>query len=327
MRYVNLFVALLVAPLTFGQTITDNINPTCETAIPICSNLTQSVVYQSGQNIFYNCGAPSSYFYSYNTISGVTASINFSAGAGVTGTYILYGPLQGDVAEQCQSVSSNAAIYTSGALSTSNNLSVSGGASYILQIIPSSCGLITGTADRGIEITLSYDPDAMKCGEEIACDDCIPSFAPSTGDYMVSAWVKEDQADAYTSSYMNSALTISFTGDPTTYTLTPVGEIIDGWQRIEGKISIPAAATDISISLVANNVDAFFDDIRFFPFDGSMMSYVYDPESLRLMAELDERNYATLYEYDEEGKLVRVKKETERGIMTIQENRDNIKKQ
>ena len=55
-----------------------------------------------------------------------------------------------------------------------------------------------------------------------------------------------------------------------------------------------------------------------------MMSYVYDPISLRLMAELDERNYATLYEYDEEGKLIRVKKETEKGIMTIQENRDNI---
>jgi hypothetical protein len=57
-----------------------------------------------------------------------------------------------------------------------------------------------------------------------------------------------------------------------------------------------------------------------------MMSYVYDPISLRLMAELDERNYATLYEYDEEGKLIRIKKETEKGIMTIQENRDNIRK-
>jgi hypothetical protein len=45
------------------------------------------------------------------------------------------------------------------------------------------------------------------------------------------------------------------------------------------------------------------------------------------MAELDERNYATFYEYDEEGKLIRVKKETEKGVMTIQENRDNIKKQ
>jgi hypothetical protein len=44
------------------------------------------------------------------------------------------------------------------------------------------------------------------------------------------------------------------------------------------------------------------------------------------MAELDERNYAKLYEYDEEGKLIRVKKETEKGIMTIQENRENSSK-
>ena len=52
-----------------------------------------------------------------------------------------------------------------------------------------------------------------------------------------------------------------------------------------------------------------------------MKSYVYDPVSLRLMAELDENNYATFYEYDDEGTLVRVKKETDEGIMTIKENR------
>ena len=57
-----------------------------------------------------------------------------------------------------------------------------------------------------------------------------------------------------------------------------------------------------------------------------MKSYVYDPINMRLVAELDERNYATMYEYDEEGKLVRVKKETERGIMTIKENRNNTSK-
>jgi hypothetical protein len=44
------------------------------------------------------------------------------------------------------------------------------------------------------------------------------------------------------------------------------------------------------------------------------------------MAELDENNFATFYEYDDEGSLVRVKKETERGIMTIKENRSSYKK-
>lgn len=64
---------------------------------------------------------------------------------------------------------------------------------------------------------------------------------------------------------------------------------------------------------------AYFDDIRVHPFDGSMVTYVYDPVSMRLVAQLDERNYSTMYEYDEEGRLKRVKKETEKGIMTIQE--------
>lgn len=57
-----------------------------------------------------------------------------------------------------------------------------------------------------------------------------------------------------------------------------------------------------------------------------MKSYVYDPLTLRLTAELDEQNYATFYEYDEEGALIRVKKETERGIMTIKESRNNSSK-
>ena len=37
----------------------------------------------------------------------------------------------------------------------------------------------------------------------------------------------------------------------------------------------------------------------------------------------DDENYATFYEYDEEGALVRIKKETERGVMTIREARQS----
>ena len=58
-----------------------------------------------------------------------------------------------------------------------------------------------------------------------------------------------------------------------------------------------------------------------------MKSFVYDPITLRLMAEMDERNYATFYEYDEEGALTRVKKETVRGVKTIQESRNNSSRQ
>jgi hypothetical protein len=39
------------------------------------------------------------------------------------------------------------------------------------------------------------------------------------------------------------------------------------------------------------------------------------------MADLDENNFASFYEYDDDGTLIRVKKETERGIKTVRETR------
>lgn len=170
-------------------------------------------------------------------------------------------------------------------------------------------------------------PDFQEDPPSDNCKNCITSFSPTAGKYIVSAWVSEDGASMNTVTYENASIGISFTGDPALYTLAPTGRIIDGWQQIQQVIEVPAGATEIHLTLQSGGVDTYFDDIRFHPLDGSMVSYVYDPGNLRLMAKLDERNYATFYEYDEEGKLTRVKRETERGVMTIQENRDNIRKQ
>jgi hypothetical protein len=43
-----------------------------------------------------------------------------------------------------------------------------------------------------------------------------------------------------------------------------------------------------------------------------MKSFVYDPETFKLMSELDDNNYATFYEYDNEGGLVRIKRNGKR---------------
>lgn len=160
------------------------------------------------------------------------------------------------------------------------------------------------------------------------CSDCIASFAPIPGKkYLISGWTKEKNAPQATTTYTNAYLKILFPSIAgSTGAFMGGGVIIDGWQRIEGVFLIPPSATDMSIKLDCLSGDCYFDDIRVFPFDGSMKSYVYDPVNMRLVAELDERNYATFYEYDEEGKLSRVKKETEKGKMTIQENRNNTKK-
>lgn len=185
---------------------------------------------------------------------------------------------------------------------------------YIIELILKSC---SG------EINFTLNPSYTRKTASLACQDCIPSFNPGAGKYVLSAWVKEEGAALTKTSYSYPSIEISFPSIMTTHDFTPSGQIIDGWQKIDTIFEIPSGASDFVLKLKVSSGNAFFDDIRIFPYDGSMISYVYDPINLRLVAELDERNYAKIYEYDEEGKLIRIKKETEKGIMTIQENRES----
>lgn len=167
--------------------------------------------------------------------------------------------------------------------------------------------------------------------QEVRTDN---SFLPKAGKYIISGWVKEKHPKQVIS--YNSYITFSLTGinNPVNENLMTSGNIIDGWQRVVGIVEIPVLSNEtnakLEIALQCNNIsggECYFDDIRFYPFNGNMKSFVYDEDTQRLMAELDENNYATFYEYDLEGGLIRVKKETERGVYTIQETRSNtIKK-
>jgi hypothetical protein len=71
---------------------------------------------------------------------------------------------------------------------------------------------------------------------------------------------------------------------------------------------------------------AYNDDIRIYPSNAIVKTFVYAPKDQKLSAELDENNYATFYDYDETGQLIRIRKETERGIVTIKEQRMYQKK-
>jgi YD repeat-containing protein len=109
--------------------------------------------------------------------------------------------------------------------------------------------------------------------------------------------------------------------------LNPAGPIIDGWQRIEGEFTTPAGGNTMELRLVNSSANSvYFDDIRIHPYNANMKSYVYDPVNLRLTAELDPNNYATYYEYDEEGTLIRTKIETKEGIKTVTETRSALQK-
>ncbi len=155
------------------------------------------------------------------------------------------------------------------------------------------------------------------------------SFLPEAGKYIVSGWVKENHPQQVITYQSYITLNITDLTVLVNENFSPQGNIIDGWQRIIGIVEIPDLSNTIAtlnIELNCNNSSGgacYFDDIRFYPFNGNMKSFVYDEATQRLMAELDENNYATFYEYDQEGGLIRVKKETERGVYTIQETRSN----
>lgn len=132
--------------------------------------------------------------------------------------------------------------------------------------------------------------------------------------YYFSAWVK----------VADNSTTATLTVDATPIASTsPHNQKIEGWQRLEGKFTTGSSTIDIAVSATGGTV--YIDDVRIQPFKSAMKTFVYDPLTLWLKAELDERNYATFYNYDEEGNVVQIKKETKEGIRTITSNRKNVK--
>ncbi|HEX7905253.1 MAG TPA: hypothetical protein VF487_15380 [Chitinophagaceae bacterium] len=149
-----------------------------------------------------------------------------------------------------------------------------------------------------------------------------PVFSiPSNKKMVFSAWVRE--SNILVSSYANNEVQIDFgSGNTNNNTIKPTGPIIEGWQRYEGYFTAPSTVSEMNLKFVNNSGQPiYFDDIRIHPFNANMKSYVYDPVSLRLTSELDANNYASFYEYDEEGGLIRTKAETKEGIKTINETR------
>lgn len=141
--------------------------------------------------------------------------------------------------------------------------------------------------------------------------------------YVFSAWVK----DGYPLTTSNGGIQVTINGAPFEQPLVRKATV-EGWKLVEGTFvtpSNPNGLTQISLT-ISGPSNLKIDDIRIFPFDAQIKTFSYDDVTLRLMGELDENNYATFYEYDSEGSLTRVKKETERGILTIKESKTGYKK-
>lgn len=163
----------------------------------------------------------------------------------------------------------------------------------------------------------------------IEATDCIPTFEPEADNeddvtYLLTFWGKQvfDNSEPIFD-YEDITVDIDLGVDALDVTTTR-SAIIEGWQRFECTFTIPAMSEgnlEITINNETNSNNIYIDDIRIMPEAAMGKCYVFDYKTQWLMAEMDENHYATFYEYDEDGKLVRVKKETEAGIMTIQEGR------
>jgi PA14 domain len=149
---------------------------------------------------------------------------------------------------------------------------------------------------------------------------------------LLSAWVKVGTVNCcFPATYDNGSNSISIGWDQSGWisnVFKPAGPVIEGWQRYEGVFDVPAGVPSVTITLnnTGSSSPVFFDDLRIQPYNSNMKSYVYHSSNLRLMAELDENNYSSLYEYDDDGTLTRVKKETQLGIKTITETRSATQK-
>jgi hypothetical protein len=145
--------------------------------------------------------------------------------------------------------------------------------------------------------------------------------------YVFSVWAKENGL-GNPINYDAAGVIIVIDGSTVTPSAINRSNIIDGWQRIEVIFEVDPAVLvgeDVSIKLLATNVDGvFYDDLRIHPFDSEMKSQVLDPVKQRISATLDSRNFATFYQYDENGTLIRIIQETEAGVQTVKENRSGI---
>ncbi|QXV63632.1 hypothetical protein INP83_10935 [Mucilaginibacter sp. 21P] len=146
-------------------------------------------------------------------------------------------------------------------------------------------------------------------------------FRPSPGTYILNLWVKDNKP------FDRSVVPVTVKLNATPLADLTVKAVVDGWKLLEGTLDIASTpSSDFNITITPVGGGVYVDDLRMHPKDAQMKTYAYDDKTLRLMAELDENDFATFYEYDNQGLLVRIKRETEKGVVTIKETRSSYLK-
>jgi hypothetical protein len=194
------------------------------------------------------------------------------------------------------------------------------------------------SAGNGVKLTqdLLKSYQLMRAEYEYQ-SECLPSVRNLSTlnlintKYLISMWVKGATQNLNYSGLVSLSVKVNY-GTPVTISPTLINSgspIINGWQKLDYEFTIPAGTSpnNVEITLGTTTGSSYYmDDFRLQPYNSTMSCNVYDPLSLRLWAQMDDQNYATIMEYDNEGVLIRKKKETYKGIYTTQESRkSNLK--
>ncbi len=153
----------------------------------------------------------------------------------------------------------------------------------------------------------------------------------------VKFWLKSDKALTELSlKYNKYVVRTGLTATSTSFSkIAQVGE----WTLYEAKITdfgskITTVASTVTPSIYfkysglstsfTSSPKIYVDDIRMQPLDAQVSAYVYDPNTLKIIASFDDQHFGLFYQYNTEGKLIRKLKETMEGIKTVTETEYNI---
>ncbi|MCC6330839.1 MAG: hypothetical protein IT218_02615 [Ignavibacteria bacterium] len=137
----------------------------------------------------------------------------------------------------------------------------------------------------------------------------ITTTVPLNEGFAIRFWLKsQGTAVAKIGSTTRNAVFVARSGD---------------WCLVESRFTAADLTSEtgqktVSIRLAGAEL-GWIDDIRVLPVGSQGTGFAYDRQTLRLIAQFDESHFATIYQYDGQGRLVRLMKETERGIKTVKD--------
>lgn len=134
---------------------------------------------------------------------------------------------------------------------------------------------------------------------------------------LLSVWVKQTYPEN-SSSITNAPITSSLGSGVVFKRIAKTGE----WTLYEAEaINLLNQANPLAVTLQDNldGGEVWIDDFKIQPLESEATCYAYDPVTLKLAAQFDDRHFGVFYQYNSEGKLIRKLRETERGLKTVTE--------